>query len=165
MKLDFYWMNQAIAYWGIVLFIVPQKYLKRLFLYGLLGGFLYTCIVQYVAVALLKRWTFSTDILTIIGIPFFFAVSWFAVTILYGYLLINYSRFQFYILSFFVLWATIMNYSAVYFNKLTMTNWTLVETLMFATFSHVILLYFLKYLFKIDTLGANEDLLLLKSRK
>lgn len=163
--MNLYWFNQTVAYWSIMLLVVPLKYIKKLFIYGLLGGFLYTWIVQFFAVIVLKRWDFAQDIFTIYGIPFFFAMSWFGVTILYGYLLMNYSRYQFYILTFFVLLATFMDYAAIYSNKVSMTNWTIVDTLMFAVFSHVVLLYLLKYMYGIDSLGAHEDVLMLKIRK
>jgi len=86
-------------------------------------------------------------------------VSWFAVTKLYGYLLFRYPSFQVWIFIVFVLFTTINNKISYNQEQIHFNNWSIPETFMFAVFSHVLLLYFLKYLYKVDTLGAKADLI------
>ncbi|MFZ7104285.1 MAG: hypothetical protein ACOWWO_16740 [Peptococcaceae bacterium] len=159
MAIDFYWFNQAVAYWALVLFFIPFKYLKQIFFFAFLGGFVYTWIVQAMAVQVFEFWSFKRDLLSWWDIPLFFVMSWFAVTYLYGYLLYRYPRFQVFILAFFVLWGTLMSYTARLLKKLDMTNWSVLETLMFAVFSHVMLLYVFKFMHKVQDLGVHEDML------
>lgn len=165
-----YWFTQAIAYFSLVIFIVPYKYIKKLLPYAFLGGFIYTWIVQYIAVDILQYWAFPTDIFMVFGIPFFFVFSWFAVTILYGYILYQYPKDQLWIIIFFVSWATANNYISVYLNQIYFLSWTIAQTFMFAIFSHVLLLYMLKIMHKVDELGTKENILsfslnLLKNNK
>jgi hypothetical protein len=157
--LELYWLLQAVGYWSLVVLIVPVNYIKKFLLYAILGGFLYTWIVQYLAVNVLRFWQFAQDIFMISGIPFFFVLSWFAVTFLYGYMLYQYPRNQLWIVLFFVFWATINNYVSISVNQITFDMWSLAHTFMFALFSHVILLYLLKVMHHVDELGAKEDII------
>jgi len=157
--MNLYWINQAVSYWALVFFIVPIRYIKKVIVFAYLGGFLYTWIVQLIAVDILKRWSFKPDFFTLWGIPVFFVMSWFAVTLIFGYLLLIYSRYQLWILTFFVLWGTLMSHVAKAMNQIDMTGWSVAETFMFAVFSHVLLLYVFKYMHKVDDLGSNEDLI------
>ena len=104
--MKYYWLIQALGYWSLTIFIVPYKHLKDLLLFSFIGGFIYTWIVQYIAVEILNLWHYRSTLFTIYGIPLFFVLSWFGVTLLYGYLLINYSKYQIYIIAFFVAWTT-----------------------------------------------------------
>ncbi len=157
--LSLFWFSQALAYFSIVLFIIPFKYLKILFPYAFIGGFIYTWIVQYIAVDILRYWAFPNDIIMIYGIPLFFVLSWFAVTYLYGYILYKYPKDQLWIIIFFVIWATLNNYVAISLNQIFFLSWTVVQTFMFAIFSHVLLLYLLKIMLKVDELGTKENIL------
>lgn len=156
--MNLYWLLQGVAYWSLVLFIVPTRYIKNLLLYAFLGGFIYTWIVQIVAVNILSRWQFKPDILTLWGIPVFFALSWFAVTLIFGYLLFLYPKYQLWVVAFFVSWGTLMNYAAEIYNQVDMIGWTMAETFMFAIFSHVLLLYVFKYMHNVDELGSKENM-------
>lgn len=156
--MELYWLTQAVAYWSIVLFIVPIGFIKRLILFAFLGGFVYTWLVQIIAVDVLGRWYFKPDILTFLGIPAFFVLSWFAVTLLYGYFLFKYPKDQVWIVAFFVLWATMMSYAAAALNQISMPGWSIPETFMFAIFSHVLLLYIFKLMHNVNELGAQEDM-------
>ncbi|ADL12762.1 hypothetical protein [Acetohalobium arabaticum] len=160
--MDYYWLIQSTAYWSLTLFIVPYKYIKRLFPFGFLGGFIYTWIVQYTAVQILNLWRYTPTFLTIYDIPFFFVISWFGVTLLYGYFLINYSKYQVYVITFFVSWTTFTNYFANQAGVFAMTNWSLSLTLMFAVFSHIFLLYLLKLMNGVEDIGTKKDMLNLK---
>ena len=156
---DFFWLNQAVAYWAIVLFIVPVKFIKKLLLFAFLGGFIYTWVVQYVAVAVLEKWVFVPDILTVWGIPFFFVMSWFAVTFLFGYFLYRYPKYQIFIVVLFVSWGTLMSILGHNYKQIGYQGWSNLETFMFAVFSHVLLLYFFKYMHRVTDLGVKEDMI------
>ncbi|KJS47712.1 MAG: hypothetical protein VR66_17965 [Peptococcaceae bacterium BRH_c23] len=157
--IELYWLIQAVAYWSLVLLLIPLNYLKKLMLFSFLGGFIYTWIVQIVAVNLYKGWIFASDILMIYNIPVFFTLSWFAVTTIYGYLLWRFPRYQLWIVLFFILWATVMNYTALSLNQIFLPKWSIPQTFMFAIFSHVLLLYAFKYLHHVNELGATETML------
>ena len=160
--MDYYWLIQSIAYWSLTLFVVPYKYIKKLFPFAFLGGFIYTWIVQYTAVQILNLWNYTPTFLPIYDIPFFFVISWFGVTLLYGYFLINYPKYQVYIIAFFVFWTTLTNYFAKQAGIFKMTNWNLFLTLMFAVFSHIFLLYLLKLMTGVEKIGTKKDMLNLK---
>ncbi len=152
-----FWVSQAIAFWSLAIFLIPIKFFKKFFLFAFLGGFVYTWIVQLIAVGLFEIWYYKPDVLTVLGIPVFFVFSWFAVTSIYGFLLFQYPKYQLWILLFFVLFTTLINYLAYKRMVLFMPNWGTLETFMFAVFSHIILLYFLKFLYKIDDLGTKKN--------
>lgn len=160
--MNYYWLIQALGYWSLTLFVVPWKYIKKLLLFSFVGGFIYTWIVQYIAVQIFELWQYKSDLLTWQEIPFFFVMSWFGVTLLYGYLLLRYSKYQLYILFLFVGWTTLANYipqrSGIFIAK----DWSVSTTLMFALFSHVLLLYFLKWINGVEEIGTKDDLLNLK---
>lgn len=158
--LELYWLLQAVAYCSMVVFLVPNIYLKKFLLFAFLGGFLYTWIVQYIAVNILGFWQFTQDVFIIFGIPFFFVISWFAVTLLYGYILYQYPKNQLWIVTFFVLWASLNNYVSIANNQITFSMWSIAHTFMFAVFSHVLLLFLLKLLHNVDELGTKEDTIL-----
>ncbi len=157
--MDLYWLSQALAYWFMVLFLIPLNYIKKLLLFGFLGGFVYTWIVQIIAVNILNRWIFEVDIFMIYNIPVFFSLSWFAVTIIFGYLLWRFPVYQVWIVLFFAFWATAMNYTSLSLNRIFLPGWSVPETFMFAIFSHILLLYGFKYLHNISELGANKDMI------
>lgn len=157
--MTYYWVIQALGYWSLTLFVVPFNYLKRLLLFAFIGGFVYTWIVQYSAVNLLNLWKYKAGFLLWQGIPFFFVISWFGATLLYGYLLIRYAKYQFYILLLFITWTTLANYFPEQEGLFLSTNWSLSTTLMFALFSHVFLLYLLKWLNGVEEIGTKDDLL------
>ncbi|MCB8815512.1 hypothetical protein [Desulfosporosinus shakirovi] len=157
--MDLYWLIQAVAYWSLVLFLIPLNYIKKIMLFAFLGGFVYTWIVQIFSVNILKRWIFEPDILMVYNIPVFFTLSWFAVTFLFGYMLWRFSRYQIWIVIFFVSWATAMNYITVSLKRIYLPGWSIPETFMFAIFSHVLLLYAFKYLHHVSKLGASENMI------
>ena len=70
-----------------------------------------------------------------------------------------YPKYQLWILAFFVLWGTSMNYTAKTFNQITMIGWNIADTFMFAIFSHVLLLYVFKYMHHVDELGAKDNII------
>ena len=156
---NFYWLNQAIAYSALVIFIIPLRFVKKLFVFAFLGGFIYTWVVQYLAVHIAKKWVFTPDILTLWGIPFFFVMSWFFVTLLFGYLLLKYPKYQIFIVAFFVVWGTLMSGFANYYKQIGFESWSNFETFTYAIFSHVLLLYVFKYMYKVTDLGAKEDMI------
>jgi len=158
--MELYWVIQAVAYWSLVLFLVPLNYIRKLMLFAFLGGFVYTWVVQIFAVNIFKRWTFKSDLIMIYDIPVFFTLSWFAVTLIFGYLLWRFPRYQVWFVLFFTLWATTMNYIALMLNQISLRGWSIMETFMFAIFSHVLLLYVFKYLHRVNELGAKESMLL-----
>lgn len=157
--MNLYWIIQAVAYWALVFFIVPGRFIPKVFVFAYLGGFLYTWTVQLIGVGGLRLWQFTPDPLTLWGIPVFFVMSWFAVTLIFGYLLLIYPAHQLWIVAFFVLWGTIMSYVALTLNQLAMIRWSVAETFMFALFSHVLLLYVFKYMHYVDELGSKEDMI------
>ena len=157
--MELYWVIQAVAYWSLVLFLVPINYIKKLMPFAFLGGFIYTWIVQILAVNVFKRWVFKSDLVMIYNIPVFFTISWFGVTTIFGYILWRYPRYQVWFVFFFTLWATAMSYTAQSLNQIYFHGWSITETSMFAIFSHVILLYLFKYMHNITELGANETML------
>lgn len=157
--MEFYWFIQAVAYWSLVLFLVPINYIKKCMPFAFLGGFIYTWIVQIIAVDIFRRWTFKSDLVMIYNIPLFFTLSWFAVTIIFGYLLWLFPRFQVWFVLFFTLWATSMSYIAQSLNQVSFQGWSITETFMFAIFSHILLLYVFKYLHNVNELGATETML------
>jgi hypothetical protein len=158
-NLEPYWLVHALAYWFVVLLLVPLKYVRKVLLFGFLGGFVYTWLVQIIAVPVLGIWRFKPDVLTLWGIPFFFTVSWFGVTVLYGYLLLRYPRHQLWIIIAFLLWPTSISIIAHRAEVLFWNNWSNTETFMFAIFSHILLLYVFKYMHKVEELGAKEDMI------
>lgn len=157
--MELYWVTQAVAYWALVLFLVPINYIKKLIPFAFLGGFIYTWIVQIIAVDFLKRWAFKSDLVIIYNIPLFFTLSWFAVTTIFGYLLWRYPRYQVWFVLFFTLWATVMSYIAQILNQIYLYGWSIAETFMFAVFSHVLLLYVFKYMHHVNELGAKDTML------
>mgnify|MGYP001381468132 CR=1 FL=1 len=168
--MDLYWLTQAAAYWSLVLFLIPLIYIKEFILFAFLGGFIYTWAVQLLAVHTLGLWYYKPDIFTLWGLPVFFVLSWFAVTLIYGYLLFKYPRDQIWIIAFFVAWATLMNIFAHRLSQIFMPAWSIPETLMFAIFSHVLLLYAFKTMHNVEELGAKEHMVkfslsILKNKK
>ncbi|QHA00081.1 hypothetical protein [Dehalobacter restrictus] len=157
--MSLYWLTQAVAYWSLVIFLVPKTYIKKLMLFAFLGGFVYTWIVQIFAVNIFQRWAFRPDVLMLYNIPVFFTLSWFAVTLIFGYLLRRYPKYQVAVVLFFILWAALMSYMALSINQIFFSGWSIPETLMFAIFSHVLLLYVFKYMSNTDELGANENMI------
>ena len=154
-----YWLTQAIAYWALVFLLVPYNYIVRLLPYAFLGGFAYTWIVQYIAIHFLGYWSFAPDVFMIMDIPLFFVLSWFAVTLAYGYILYRYPKEQLWTATFFVIWATINNYVSLNFQQITFISWSIAQTFMLAIFSHVLLIYVLKYMYGVEELGAKKDIL------
>lgn len=156
MRNTLYWLNQALAYWGLVFLLIPIKTLKKLFLYGLIGGFFYTWIVQYFAVNIFHRWSFHSDLISVFGIPVFFVLSWFGVTLIYGYLLLRFPKYQVGLVFLFALVATQLNYFGIQANVISMSGWNLFDTFMFGVFSHVLNLYLLRFMLKKNELGAPQ---------
>lgn len=156
MRNTLYWLVQTLGYWSIVFFFIPPKTLKQLLPFGLVGGFLYTLIVQIMAVAVFQKWRFYPDFLTILGIPLFFIISWFGVTLTFGYLLLRFSKYQVVLVLLFALIATQMNYSAIKAGMTNLIGWSLLDTFMFGLFSHVLNLYLLKLMLKRDELGSPQ---------
>lgn len=157
--MELFWFTQAIAYGALVLFLVPPRYIKEFLPFAFLGGFIYTIVVQYVAINVLQLWHYKPDIFSLWGMPVFFVLSWFAVTLIYGFLLYKYPQDQLWILAFFVLWATGISFISGNLAILFMPNWSVAETFMFAIFSHVLLLYIFKLMHNVNELGAKEDIL------
>lgn len=158
MTIDFYWFLHAIAFWSLAFFLVPISLVKRILPFAFIGGFLYTFIVQYVAVDLLEIWAYRADIATVLGIPVFFILSWFAVTLLFGFFLYQYPRHQLWTLTFFVFITTLINILAAGNRKILFIQWGLLETFLFAVFSHILLLYLFKYMYQIEELGAKDNM-------
>ena len=157
--MELFWLTQTVAYWSLVLFLIPIKYIKKVILFSFLGGFVYTWIVQLLAVHTFNRWIFEPDILTVYNIPVFFTLSWFAATTIFGYLLWRFPRYQIWIVLFFATWATVMNYISLSLKLIHLPGWSLAETSMFAIFSHIVLLYSFKYLHHVKELGATETII------
>ncbi len=157
--MELYWLMQAVAYWSLCVFLIPLRYIGKFLPYAFLGGFVYTWSVQIIAVDFLELWYYKPDIFTFLGIPVFFTISWFGVTLIYGFLLYKYPRNQLWIIIFFVLWATAMCIIADNLKLVFMPNWSIPETLMFAVFSHVLLLYVLKFWYHVEELGARENII------
>ena len=167
--MNLFWLLLAMAFFSMFLLLVPGESRRKLFGFAVIGGFIYTSIVQYLAVDIFELWQFTPDVFVILNIPVFFVLSWTAVTWIYGYLLYTYPRQQLWIFHFFVLKALIIQLFAFLSNHITYRNWGTAETLFFAIFSHVLLLYLLKALYHVDELGAKADLVgyslsLLKNR-
>jgi len=156
--MNLYWLIQAASYISLSAFLIPFNYIKKLIPFSIIGGIIYTVLVQYTAINVLGLWAYESTPFTVFGVPVFFVLSWFAVTILYGFFLMKYPSYQVWILIVFVLFTTLNNYVSHNTEQIFFTNWSIVETFMFAVFSHVFLLYFLKYLYKIDDLGAKENM-------
>ncbi|MCF8011930.1 MAG: hypothetical protein K9L17_12380 [Clostridiales bacterium] len=155
--MNLYWLTQAAAYWALVLFLVPSKYIKKFLLFAFVAGFVYTWIVQLIAVNVLDLWHYRPDIFTIWGIPFFFVLSWFGVTLVYGYLLFKYPGYQLWTVIFFVSWALFMSLIAKNLGHVSMPDWSTAETFMFAIFSHILLLYIFKLMHNVKELGTKDD--------
>ncbi|ACB85141.1 hypothetical protein [Natranaerobius thermophilus] len=157
--MNLYWLIQAASFVAIATFFIPVNYIRKLAPFSIIGGIIYTIIVQYTAINILDLWTYKSTLFSVYGVPIFFVISWFAVTKLYGYFLMRYPSYQVIILIIFVLFTSLNNYISHNNDQVYFLNWSAAETFMFAVFSHVILLYFLKYLYKIDALGAKENML------
>jgi hypothetical protein len=152
---EYYWLVQALGYWSVAFLIIPLQNMKKLLYFGLLGGFLYTITVQLMAIWVFHKWRFTQDVFSIWGIPFFFIISWFGVTMIYGFFLLKYPRYQYLLVFAFAVIGTALNFFGKYFQMITMTRWNLLDTLMFAVFSHVLILYLFKLLFHQEELGAG----------
>ncbi len=159
--MSIYWFIHTLAYTSVAVYVIPKEHWKRLWLFSFLGGFVYTLIAQYLAVNILEIWIFRRSIIDLFHIPFFFITSWTFVTLLYGYLLLRYSKCQFYIVLTFVAWTGITSYAAQVFGEVIHLDWNIWLTIMYAIFSHVLLLYVLKAMTGSDELGTKDDLLLL----
>ena len=156
--MELFWLLQALAFFAMLVLLVPPFYMKKLLLFVVLGGFLYTLFVQHVAVNVLKLWRFQPDFLTLWNIPIFFVLAWFAVTWIYGYLLFYYPKQQLWIFTFFVLKALALQIVAVSGNHISYIHWSTANTFLFAIVSHIFLIYLLKVLYRVDQLGVHEDL-------
>ena len=160
-----YWLIHSLTFASLVLFIVPIKYIKKLFLYALIGGIIYTWGIHLLSIHIFSFWKFNSGIFILHEVPVFFSICWFFVTLLYGYLLLIYTDYQFYLLIFFALWSALMNYFAEASRMLLLIDWDLFLTFQFALFSHVLLLYILKWMFKVKELGSSHENILLFKRK
>ena len=115
--------------------------------------------MQYIAINVFQLWHYKPDIFSLWGIPVFFVFSWFAVTLIYGFLLYKYPKDQLWIIGFFVFWATGISLISGNLNIIFMPNWSVPETFMFTIFSHVLLLYVFKQMYNVNELGAKEDIM------
>lgn len=149
-----FWLIHTLGFWSIAFLLIPLSIFKRLLLFGFIGGFLYTWIVQILAVHVFHIWTFTKDILVLGDIPFFFVLSWTGVTFIFGFLLLRFTKFQYLIVLGFALIAALMNFTAQTHQMIKHDNWSLFQTFMFGVFSHVLMLYLLKLLFKKKEFGA-----------
>lgn len=160
--MNLYWFIHTLAYGSIAALLIPLEYCKRLWLFTFLGGIVYTSVVQFIAVEVLEIWRFAPDLIDVFRVPLFFILSWTIVTLIYGYLLLRYPKYQVYIALAFVIWTGITNYAAEISDAVINLDWHLWLTIMFAVFSHVLLLFLLRLTNDAPTLGANDDLLLLE---
>jgi hypothetical protein len=151
---NLYWVVQTLGYWGLVFLMIPLTTFKKLFAFGFIGGFLYTWLVQYMAVDVFHRWIFTNDIFMILNIPVFFVLSWTGVIFVFGYLLLRFPKHQIIWVIIFAISATFMNYSGIYYQMIKLKGWGLLDTFMFGVFSHVWILYFLKIFYKKAEIGA-----------
>lgn len=151
---NLYWLIQTLGYWGFAFLLIPWETWKKLFVFGLIGGFIYTWIVQFFAVNVFAKWLFTADILLALNIPVFFVLSWTGVTFVFGYLLLRYPKHQIIWVVTFAIIATLMNYFGLYYRMVELRGWGLLDTFMFGIFSHVLILYLYRFLHKNDEIGA-----------
>jgi hypothetical protein len=154
MKNEYFWLIQSLCYWSVAFFLIPWRTMVKLAPFSFVGGFVYTIFVQILAVIVFKKWNFSPDILTIAGIPFFFVWCWFGVIMCYGYLLLRYPRYQALMVLGFACMGTLLNFLGGRYRMLAMHGWSLLDTFMFAVFSHILILFLFKWIFPPENLRA-----------
>lgn len=154
MENNLYWVVQTLGYWSFVFLLIPWVTLRKMLLFGFLGGFLYTWLVQFFAVIVFNKWAFTKDVLTLFEIPVFFILSWTGVTLIFGYLLFRYPKQQIIWVVVFALIATKMNFFGLFYQMVELSGWGLLDTFMFGIFSHVLILYLFKLLFHKEEIGA-----------
>jgi hypothetical protein len=156
MKHFLFWFVQTLGYWSIAFLFIPLPMIKKLLPFTLIGGFVYTYIVQILAIHVFNIWSFPNDILVFLGIPLFFVLSWTGVTLNFGYLLLRFTKYQSLIVFAFALYSAFMNYLAKNHSMIKHDNWSFFQTFMFGIFSHVLILYLLKFMYKNKTIGAMQ---------
>ena len=151
-----FWFTDTLAFWSIAFLFIPLSIFKKLIPFGFLGGFVYTLVIQLCAIHVFKIWTFKEDILMLWGIPVFFLLSWTAVTFTFGYLLLRFTKYQSLIVLGFATIAVLINYTAQTHQMITHRNWSLFQTFIYGIFSHIIILYLLKFLYRKKNIGAMQ---------
>ena len=151
-----FWVVHTLGFWSIAFLLIPLPIFKKLLLFGFTGGFIYTLVVQILAVHVFKTWTFTKDVFVLWDIPFFFILSWTGVTFNFGYLLLRFTKYQSLIVLGFAFIAALINYTAQEHQMINHDNWSILQTLMIGIFSHVLILYFFKFLLKRKDIGAMQ---------
>lgn len=141
---NLYWVVHTLGYFSLAFLLIPYQYWKKIWITGITGGILYTCLVQFLAVKIFEKWSFMPTSFTLWEIPFFFIINWFSVTLIFCYLILKYIKYKIPIILFFTLLSTLMNYCATYHKAITLINWSLADTFMYALFSHTLIFFILK---------------------
>lgn len=156
MKHFLFWLTSTLGYWSIAFLFIPLTMIKKLLPITLIGGFIYTWVVQILAVHVLKIWSFPNDFLMLWNIPLFFILSWSGVTLIFSYMVLRFTKYQSLIVLGFGLYAAFMNLLAERHSMIKHDNWSFFQTFMFGIFSHVLILYILKFIYKKKDLGAMQ---------
>ena len=74
----------------------------------------------------------------------------------FGWFLLKYPKYQILIVFSYAVIGTVKSFFGEYFKMIIMTGWSMLDTFMFALFSHVVILYLFKLLFRMKEIGAQS---------
>lgn len=141
-----FWLLLFIVAWAVVLLVVPRDRVIRLLLPSFLGGTVLSLIINLIGVPIMGLWRFPATPISLLGIPAFLLLAYWAETILFLYYwdhLPGGSAEKILYLIVFSLANTVMAYFALIMRYVIFFNWSLLYFLMasFVAHSLTILLY------------------------
>ncbi len=150
------WLFMAAAIWAMVFIFTPVRWLKKLWLPAFCIGFILTFIINYSAVKILKVWYYPPGLFMVADTPFFISVAWFGEMIAFYFLVLNYPRFKFYILTALSLVSPAAFFLSAVEGHIEIINWSHQEMIFIAIITHSLALAFLRLFFKDPGLAPNE---------
>ena len=140
------WLVLFIVAWAVVLLVIPRDQVIRLLLPSFLGGTVLSLIINLIGVPVLGLWRFPATPISLLGIPVFLLLAYWAETILFLHYwdhLPGGSAEKILYLVAFSLATTVMAYFALIMRYVIFFNWNLLYFLLISFVAHslTILIY------------------------
>jgi hypothetical protein len=151
-----HWLILSLALWSLVIFMIPWGYIKKLWLPSFFSGFLFTYVINYLAVSYLHLWAFPATFLTFLQTPLFLAICWYGAMMIFGYFIMVYSRFKVFLVVLFAVATALIFYDASVEGHLKLGHWSIAETLFLGIFTHIQAVFILRWFVKDIDLKPND---------
>ncbi|MGD0154281.1 MAG: hypothetical protein ABSC17_11105 [Thermacetogeniaceae bacterium] len=139
------WLLLFIVAWAIVLLVVPRDRLFSLLLPSFLGGTVSALIINLIGVPVLGLWRFPATLVSMVGIPVFLLLSYWAEMILFfhywDHLPGGSAEKGFYLMGF-SLATTVLAYFALIMRYVIFFNWNLLYFLLTSFVAHSLAILF-----------------------